>query len=150
MSNGSDEGMTCIKQYCFEKGECFVDDIRLGTVGRTTGRTRFATMGNEELEELLFAVAREMYQREEELIHDLREIAERAQEEYRMAEGRNAETAEPVFQKYINAMDKANHCQDSHYDRWYRTDGIYADVFNAATGSYGRGRAMKYLGNEKK
>lgn len=127
-----------------------MDDIRLGTVGRTTGRKRFATMGNEELEELLFAIAKEMYQREEELIRDLRETAERAQEEYRMAEGRNPETAEPVFRKYVHAMDEANHSQDSHFDRWYRADGIYADVFNAATGSYGKGRAMKYLGNEKK
>ena len=126
-----------------------MDDLRLHTEGRKAGTDRFATMGNEELEELLFAAAKEIFRREEEMIHDLRELADRARAEYHITEQQNKAQAEAAFMEYTNALDQANQCQDQHYDRWYRTDGIYADMFNAATGSYGRARAMKYLGNEK-
>lgn len=113
------------------------------------GTDRFATMGNEELEELLFAAAKEIFRREEEMIRDLRELADRVRAEYHITERENKAQAEAVFMEYTNALDQANRCQDQHYDRWYRADGIYADVFNAATGSYGRARAMKYLENKK-
>ncbi|MBO5637373.1 MAG: hypothetical protein J5906_07630 [Acidaminococcaceae bacterium] len=126
-----------------------MDELRLHTAGSTAGNGRFATMDNEELEELLFAAAKEIFRREEEMIHDLRELADRARAEYHITEQQNKAQAESRFIEYTKALDQANQCQDQHYDRWYRADGIYADVFNAATGSYGRARAMKYLGNEK-
>ena len=126
-----------------------MDDLRLHTGGKMVGTDRFATMGNEELEELLFAAAKEIFRREEEMIRDLREMADRARAEYHITEQQNKAKAESRFIEYTKALDQANQCQDQHYDRWYRADGIYADVFNAATGSYGRARAMKYLGNEK-
>ncbi len=126
-----------------------MDDLRLHTGGKMAGTDRFATMCNEELEELLFAAAKEIFRREEEMIHDLRELADRARAEYHITEQQNKAKAESRFIEYTKALDRANQCQNQHYDRWYRADGIYADVFNAATGSYGRARAMKYLGNEK-
>lgn len=126
-----------------------MDDLRLHTGGKMAGTDRFATMGNEELEELLFAAAKEIFRREEEMIHDLRELADRARTEYHITEQQNKAKAESRFIEYTKALDQANQCQDQHYDRWYRADGIYADVFNAATGSYGRARAMKYLENKK-
>ena len=113
------------------------------------GTDRFATMGNDELEELLFAAAKEIFRREEERIRDLRELADRARAEYHITEQQNKAQAEAAFIEYTKALDQANQCQDQHYDRWYRADGIYADMFNAATGSYGRARAMKYLENKK-
>jgi len=106
-------------------------------------------MGNEELEELLLAAAKEIFHREEKMIRDLREIADWAQAEYHITKQRNKAQAESAFIEYTNALKRANQYQDQHYDRWYRVDGIYVDVFNAATGSYGRGQAMKYLENKK-
>lgn len=126
-----------------------MDDLRLHTGSKMAGTDRFATMGNEELEELLFAAAKEIFRREEEMIHDLRELADWARAEYHITEQQNKAKAKSRFIEYTKALDQVNQCQDQHYDRWYRADGIYADVFNAATGSYGRARAMKYLGNEK-
>ena len=126
-----------------------MDDLRLHTEGRKAGTDRFATMGNEELEELLLAAAKEIFHREEKMIRDLREIADRAQAEYHITKQRNKAQAESAFIEYTNALKRANQYQDQHYDRWYRVDGIYVDVFNAATGSYGRGQALKYLENKK-
>lgn len=66
-----------------------MDDLRLHTGGKMAGTDRFATMGNEELEELLFAAAKEIFRREEEMIRDLRELADRARAEYHITEREN-------------------------------------------------------------
>ena len=98
-----------------------MDDLRLHTEGRKAGTDRFATMGNEELEELLLAAAKEIFYREEKMIRDLREIADRAQAEYHITKQRNKAQAESAFIEYTNALKRANQYQERHSDSTVRS-----------------------------
>lgn len=113
-------------------------------------RTRLALLDWDDMLYLLLDLAKAMYEREEWAVGNQQKKAARLQQEYEKALREETGQAEEIYKTYIAELDMAVRMADKHYNRWYRADGIYGDVFNAATGNSGRGKAMEYLGGKPK
>ena len=110
---------------------------------------RFASLEYDELENLLFDIAATLYEREMWTIRNLQQEEAELLKKHGINGANVRDMEESVRWEYLLLQERMERIRTEHDNRWYRADGIYADIFNAATGNCGRGEAMEVLGRKR-